>query len=210
MILIEDYFSASPIMESVNGGTEKKLYLRGVFAEAAVKNRNGRIYDRGELEKAVNQINDAAASGRHILGCLDHPNTLEIKLEEVSHRLMNAVMEGNQVICKAEILEKHPKGAIAKALIESGVQLGVSTRGSGTVNESTGAVRNFGFVTVDLVATPSCRSAYPQTIQEQLEYYKKGGELVGLAEAVVHDKAAQKYFQEEMKKFIEKLMNSKS
>lgn len=206
MILIEEHFEGvTPITESVGDG--KKLYLSGVFAESSVKNRNGRVYERSDMEKVVAQINNSADAGRHILGCLDHPNTLEIKLEEVSHRLMSAKMEGNQVLCKAEILEKHPKGAIAKALIESGVQLGVSTRGSGTVNESTGAVRNFGFVTVDLVATPSCRSAYPQTIQEQLEYYRKGGYVTELAEAVIHDQAAQKYFQAEMKKFIETLYN---
>lgn len=206
MILIEEHFEGvTPITESVGDG--KKLYLSGVFAESSVKNRNGRVYERSDMEKVVAQINNSADSGRHILGCLDHPNTLEIKLEEVSHRLMSAKMEGNQVLCKAEILEKHPKGAIAKALIESGVQLGVSTRGSGQVNESTGAVRNFGFVTVDLVATPSCRSAYPQTIQEQLEYYRKGGYVTELAEAVIHDQAAQKYFQAEMKKFIETLYN---
>lgn len=203
MILIEEYFGdIKPLVETV--GDTKKLYLNGVFAEAVVKNRNGRSYDLHEMKSAADQINESAASGRHILGCLDHPHTLEIKLEEVSHRLMSARMEGNQVICKAEILDKHPKGAIAKALIESGVQLGVSTRGSGQVNES-GVVRNFGFVTVDLVATPSCRSAYPQTIREHLEMYGNGKEIDNLAEAVIHDAAAQKYFLAEMKKFIDSM-----
>jgi hypothetical protein len=206
MILIEQNFDqVDTLVESVDGGQGKKFYLSGVFAEAETRNRNKRVYDKKEMMESVSKINDAAKLGRHILGELDHPATLEIKLENVSHRILEARMEGNQVICKAEILEKHPKGAIAKALLESGVQLGVSTRGSGALNESTGRVSNFNLVTVDLVAQPSALNAYPETLREQLEMHKRGEILTDLAEAQIHDPLAQKYFQIEIKKFIESI-----
>lgn len=204
MILIEENFEGV-LTESASDG--KKTYLSGIFMESGNKNRNGRIYDSAEMQREVDKINEAAKRGHYVLGELDHPNSLEIKLENVSHKIVEMTMKGNLVYGKAEIIDKHPKGQILKALVDSGVQVGVSSRGSGQVNESTGIVRNFGLVTVDAVATPSCRSAYPQTIQEQLEYYRKGGYVTELAEAVIHDQAAQKYFQAEMKKFIETLYN---
>ena len=177
MILIEENFEVKPLTEAASNG-EKKYFIEGVFAEANVKNRNGRIYELSDMEKTVNQINDAATTGRCILGHLDHPNTLEVKLDEVSHRIMSARLEGNQVICKAEILDT-PKGRTAKSLIDSGVPLGVSTRGSGRINESTSRVGNFNFVTVDLVATPSCRSAYPESFMEGLQLGMSNDELSG-------------------------------
>lgn len=202
MILIEENFNGI-LTEAASDG--KKTYLSGIFMESGAKNRNGRIYDNTEMQREVDKINEAAKRGQFVLGELDHPNTLEIRLENVSHKLVSLRMEGNKVYGKAEIIDKHPKGQILKALVESDIQVGVSSRGSGQVNESTGVVRNFGLVTIDAVATPSCRSAYPQTIQEQLDYYKRGGVIDDLAEAVIHDKAAQKYFQAEMKKFIDSL-----
>jgi len=206
MILIEQNFDrVDTLVESVDNEGGKRFYLSGVFAEAETRNRNRRIYDRKEMMESVSKINEASKLGRHILGELDHPSTLEIKLENVSHRILEARMEGNQVICKAEILEKHPKGAIAKALLESGVQLGVSTRGSGQLNESTGRVSNFNLVTVDLVATPSAHNAYPETLREQLEMHSRGEIVTDLAEAQLHDPLAQKYFQIEIKKFIESI-----
>jgi hypothetical protein len=202
MILIEENFDGVLMESAVDG---KKTYLSGIFMESGNKNRNGRIYDSVEMQREVDKINAAAKAGRFVLGELDHPNSLEIKLENVSHKIVEMTMKGNLVYGKAEIIEKHPKGQILKALVDSGIQVGVSSRGSGQVNESTGTVRNFGLVTVDAVATPSCRSAYPETIQEQLEYYKRGGIVTDLSEAVIHDIAAQRYFQAEMKKFIETL-----
>jgi len=202
MILIEERFEGI-ITESAREG--KKLYLKGVFAEANTKNQNGRTYKLDEMKSQVAKIMEAASSGNYVLGELDHPSTLEIKLENVSHKITEMWMEGNKAYGKAEIIEAHPKGQILKALIESDIKVGVSTRGSGQINESTGEVSNFNLRTVDAVATPSCRSAYPETIREQLEMYKYGGVVEDLAEAVIHDQLAQKYFQKEMKKFIDSL-----
>lgn len=202
MILIEENFE-NLVTETVQQG--KKMYLKGVFAEAGVRNRNGRVYNLNEMTKEVNRINEMAKAGNHVLGELDHPSVLEVKLKNVSHRITEMWMEGNQAVGKAEVLEHHPNGQILKGLLMDGVRVGVSTRGSGQVNESTGEVTNFGLVTVDTVATPSCRSAYPETIQEQLMMHKRGEVIYDLAESVIEDKMAQKYFQIELRKFIESL-----
>lgn len=204
MIILEENFATQVLVEAV--GNEKKTFIKGVFAESEKRNRNGRIYDFKEMQLACAKLNEAASQGRHVLGELDHRSELEVKLESVSHRIMSAEMNGNDLICKAEILEKHPKGAIAKALIDSGVQLGVSTRGSGQVNESTGRVSNFNLVTVDLVANPSAINAYPETIMEQIEMHKRGQYLMNVAEARQYDMAAEKYFQQEVERFIKAML----
>lgn len=199
MILVEENFGGI-ITESCEEG--KKTYLSGVMMEWGVRNRNGRIYKREDMEKAVSMVNEAAKNGQHILAELDHPNTLEVRLANVSHRLMELQIKGNQVIGKAEVLTMHPNGAILKSLLDHKVAVGVSSRGGGHVNESTGEVSNFSFVTIDAVATPSCATARPATILESLEMYGRGKVITDLAESVIHDKAAQKYFVEEMRKFI--------
>lgn len=204
MILIEENFN-DILTESAGDG--KKTYLKGVFAEAQIKNRNGRTYNIEEMTREAERINSLAKQGNFVLGELDHPHSLEVKLENVSHKIVECYMQGNQMIGKAEVLDKHPKGAILKALIDSGIRPGVSTRASGRVMESTGEVTGFNLVTVDTVATPSCRTAYPQTIREHLEMYgTKGKEIEYLAEAVTSDEAAQKYFLEEMRKFISSML----
>lgn len=204
MILIEENFN-DLITESVGVKEGKKLYLKGVYAEAGVRNRNGRVYNLEEMKREVERINDLAIAGSHVLGELDHPQKLEVCLKNVSHKIVEMKMHGNQAIGKAEILENHPNGQILKGLLMDGVRVGVSTRGAGQVNESTGEVRNFKMVTVDAVATASCRSAYPETIEEQLMMHKRGEIVYDLAESVIHDPMAQKYFQIELRKFIENL-----
>ena len=129
---------------------------------------------------------------------------VEVHLSDVSHKLVEAQMNGNDAVCKAEILPT-PKGEIVKNLIESGVKVGASSRGTGSVNESTGEVTQFNFKTIDVVMNSSAPNAYPQSIREAIELYKNNEELHKLAEAVRYDNQAQKYFQKEMKKFIESI-----
>lgn len=202
MILIEENFDSIIAENSTEG---KKLFLSGVFAEAGVKNRNQRTYKLDEMASEVRRINEAAQMNRHVLGELDHPSILDVKLENVSHKIVEMRMQGNKAYGKAEVITGHPKGQILKSLIENGIQVGVSTRGSGQINESTGEVSNFRMVTVDAVATPSCRSAYPETIEESIQLYKRGEIITDLSEAAIHDPAAQKYFADEMRKFISSL-----
>lgn len=199
MILIEENFNGI-ICESNTEG--KKLYLNGIFMESEQQNRNGRIYKKSEIESVVQKVNEAATAGRHILGEMDHPENLVVSLSEVSHKILEMYMSGNNAIGKAQIMESTPKGQIAKGLIKEGVQLGVSSRGSGQVNEDTGIVEGFNFITVDLVASPSAINAFPQSITEALDMHRRGYIVKDLSESVLHDKAAQKYFEKELCKFI--------
>jgi len=198
MIIIEENFTDIVTEADAN---QKKFFLEGVFAEAVTKNRNGRSYKLDEMVREVEKFNAASAQGRHVLGELDHPNTLEVRLKNVSHKITKLWMKDNKAYGRAEILQNHPNGQIAIGLMKDGVPLGVSTRGSGKVL-NTGIVENFNMVTVDIVATPSARSAYPETIQERLELFHRGEIITDLAEAVIHDEAAQKYFQKELRAFI--------
>lgn len=211
MILIEENFQGIITEAKKDTG---RYFLRGVFAESEKPNRNGRQYLRSEMAREVEKINEQARLGRHVLGELDHPKELEIKLKNVSHRINRMWMEGDDAYGEAEILKNHPNGQILIGLIDEGIVPGVSTRGSGSVNKK-GIVENFSMQTVDAVATPSARSAYPQTINEALELYRNGGLINEMAFELAHasenggatlsllsEEKTQKYFQNEMTKFI--------
>lgn len=207
MIIIEENFNGVESVNESEGGENKRFYLRGVFAEAESKNRNGRRYKLDEMKREVQKFNEAAASGKPILGELDHPETLDIKLKNVSHKIMEMQMVGNQAIGKAEILENHPNGQIAIGLMKDGINLGVSTRGSGRMKN--GIVENYNMVTVDIVATPSARNAYPESLREQLEMARNGDIITDLAEGMAaKDPIAQKYFQMELRKFINEVLRN--
>lgn len=204
MILLENKFN-DIIAESVGDGDNKSHYLSGIFMESERQNRNGRTYKRDEISRAVDKINEAAGSGRHVLGELDHPNgSLEVKLENAAIRIESMEMKGDFAYGRAKVLST-PKGQIVQALLNDGIQLGVSSRGSGSVQEATGTVENFELVTVDVVANPSAIDAYPESIFESLQMYKRGDEIDKLAEAVLEDQKAQKYFAEEIQKFMQSL-----
>lgn len=195
------------ITESVNEGGEKKLYMKGVFCEAEVKNRNGRTYDLGELTENVKRFQELANNGRHVLGELDHPdreNSSEVLLKHVSHKFTELYMQGNQAVGKAEVLGKTTAGGILKGLIESEVNVGFSSRGRGKVGGD-GRVKGFYMQTIDAVAVPSASSAHPVPIMEAFDMYRRNEIVTDLHEASKHDPFAQKYFEIEMRKFINSL-----
>ncbi len=178
----------------------KNMFLSGIFMQASIKNRNGRLYPINELAAAVKTAEGHIRQQKGLLGELDHPQTLTINLDRVSHVITELRLEGNNVLGKAKLINT-PMGNIAKEIIKSGFNPGVSSRGAGTVNES-GGVSGFQFVTVDIVAQPSAQNAYPSTVYESLEQYKHGHNIMALAEAVRHDDAAQKYLQKEILKWL--------
>ena len=204
MLLVEENFDRIQTLTEGSDG-EKKLYLEGVFSVAGAKNRNQRSYTNEQLKTSVGMINEAAEGNRHILGELDHPDISQVSLKNVSHRMISASVNGNEGRAKLQILEHTPQGATARALIESGVQLGVSTRGSGSINKRTGIVENYQFHTIDLVASPSCQTAYPQTLREQMEFYGDSKEIDMLSEEMLHDPLAKMYFHREIQKFMKNL-----
>ncbi len=177
----------------------KSSYLSGIFMQGDVVNGNGREYPLAEIKNAVDAVNKRLVEGLSIYGELNHPDNLNIDLNNVSHIITEMRLDGANGMGKAKLLET-PKGMIVKAILEGGGKLGVSTRGSGNVVE--GKVNSFNLVTVDIVAQPSAPDAYPGHVMEELNGNKK---VITLAEAVLHDEKAQKYFKAEIAKFFEAL-----
>jgi len=199
-ILIEQLTpSESHLIEEVSPDG-KDLWLSGIFMQADIKNRNGRNYPIAEISEAVKVAQQRISETNGIFGELDHPKTLTINLDRISHVITHIAMEGNNAMGKAKLLGT-PMGNIAKELVKSGVALGVSSRGAGAVNES-GGVSGYHFVTIDVVAQPSAPQAYPSAIYESLEMAKNGSCILDLAESVRHDAAAQKYLKTEIKKWL--------
>lgn len=188
------------LTESEDG---RELFMSGLFIQGDVKNQNGRVYPQKEIERAVESVRSKLSKGETVLGELDHPEELQINLDRVSHIITDMHCEGSNGLGKLKIIET-PMGNIAKALLKSGAKLGVSSRGSGNVNES-GLVSDFDIVTVDIVAQPSAPDAYPKTIYESLFNMRGGAAIHRLSEAATHDSSAEKHLIKAMKSFINEL-----
>ncbi len=188
------------LTESENG---KELFLAGLFIQGVVENQNGRIYPRDEIARAVEDVRTRLGEGETVMGELDHPEELQINLDRVSHIITDMHMDGDNGMGKLKIIET-PMGNIASALLKAGAKLGVSSRGSGNVNES-GKVSEFDIVTIDIVAQPSAPDAYPKTIYESLFNMRGGATIYNTATAVTHDKSAEKHLMNEITRFIREL-----
>ena len=191
---------AKIVVESTNEG--KDLFMKGIFIEGGVKNANQRVYPVNEIQKAVASINEQIKGGYSVLGEVDHPEGLNINLDRVSHMIENMWCEDAKGLGKLKILPT-PMGHLVKTMLESGVKLGVSSRGSGIVSEDgSGNVSDFEIVTVDIVAQPSAPSAYPSAIYEHLMNTKGGYKAIQLGKDVVRDTKAQKYLKESLVNII--------
>ena len=200
ILLIEELTPSECDLMEESSPDGKSLWLSGVFMQAGIKNRNGRNYPLSEVGAAVNSALSRITEQKGIMGELDHPQSLQINLDRVSHVITELNMRGNDAHGKAKLLNT-PMGNIARELINSGVRVGVSSRGAGNVNES-GDVSGFQFVTVDIVAQPSAPGAYPGSIYESLEMAPNSGNIRSLAEEVRNDPKAQKYLKKEIMKWL--------
>lgn len=199
-ILIEELSATTAGLVTEANTSSGDTFLSGIFMQADIKNRNGRVYPITEIQAAVNGAKQRIKETNGIFGELDHPQSLNINLDRISHVITELDINGSNAIGKAKLLGT-PMGNIAKELVASGVSLGVSSRGAGAVSES-GGVSGFNFVTVDIVANPSAPGAYPSTIVESLDMMRNGHNILHLAEAVREDPSAQKYFKKEMLAWI--------
>jgi hypothetical protein len=190
--------------ESNDGKGGKNLYLKGICIEGGIKNENQRIYPIPEIQKAVGQINETLKNGKSVLGEVDHPDDLKINLDRVSHMITDMWMDGHAGIGKLKILPT-PMGNLVKTMLESGVKLGVSSRGSGNVNESSGHVSDFEIITVDIVAQPSAPHAYPHAIYEGLLNMKHGHRVMEIAGEAGQNQKVQKYLKEAVVRLINDL-----
>lgn len=186
------------IQESSTDG--KSMWLNGVCMQSAIKNRNGRNYPLTEIAEAVKNAQQRIKENNGIFGELDHPQSLQINSDRISHVITEMWMNGTDAYGKAKLINT-PMGNIAQELLRSGVKLGVSSRGAGNVNES-GDVAGFQFITYDIVITPSAPNAYPGMVYESLEQAKNGNKILTLAEQVRNDPDAQKYFKKEILKWL--------
>ena len=192
------------ISEEKADGKGKNLYMKGIFIEGGVKNANQRVYPVHEIEKAVATINGQIKEGHSVLGEVDHPDDLKINLDRVSHMIESMWMDGPAGFGKLKILPT-PMGQLVEAMITSGVKLGVSSRGSGNVNEGSGHVSDFEIITVDIVAQPSAPHAYPKAIYESLMNMRGGSKVFELATEASQDRKVQKYLKESLTGFIKEL-----
>tara|TARA_B100002019_G_scaffold291896_1_gene313338 strand:- start:2594 stop:3178 length:585 start_codon:yes stop_codon:yes gene_type:complete len=188
---------AQIVLESTNEG--KDLHLKGICIQGGVRNANQRVYPVSEISRAVNTLNDQISGGYSVLGEVDHPEGLNINLDRVSHMITEMWMDGPNGYGKLKILPT-PMGQLVKTMLESGVKLGVSSRGSGNVNEDNN-VSDFEIITVDVVAQPSAPGAYPTPIYEHLMNTRGGYQAFEMA----RDDKAQKFLKESLVNIIKGL-----
>ena len=192
------------LSEESADGKGKNLYMKGVFVQGGVKNANQRVYPVQEIATAVESVHKQIRDGYSVLGELDHPDDLKINLDRVSHMITEMWMDGPNGFGKLKVLPT-PMGNLVKTMLESGVKLGVSSRGSGNVNESSGHVSDFEIVTVDIVAQPSAPNAYPKAVYEGLMNMRHGHRVIDMAKDAGANQKVQKYLQEEVKRLIKDL-----
>ena len=203
-LLVEHLSYDQAKMEMTHANEGKDLHLKGVFIQGGLKNANQRVYPVNEISKAIETLNKQIRTGYSVLGEVDHPTNLRINLDRVSHMISEMWLDGPNGYGKMKILPT-PMGNLVRTMLESGVKLGVSSRGSGNVNEADGAVSDFDIVTVDIVAQPSAPNAYPTAVYEGLMNMNGGHRVLDMARELKNDQRVQKYLEQEVRKFIAEL-----
>ena len=191
------------LSEEAHDGS-KTLKLKGVCIEGGVRNANERVYPVNEIAKAVETINEQIKTGHSVLGEVDHPEDLKINLDRVSHMIEKMWMDGPAGMGTLKILPT-PMGKLVETMLTNGVKLGVSSRGSGNVDDRTGHVSDFEIVTVDVVAQPSAPNAYPTAIYEGLLNHKGGQRLLDMFKDPAKSGKAQRYVKDEVMRLIRDL-----
>ena len=177
MKLIAEYIDneLEVLTEEKNG--KKSYAIEGIFMQAESKNRNGRIYPRPVMEKAVDKYNQEQVIPGRAVGELNHPEGPTVNLDKVSHKIESLNWQGNDVVGKATILAT-PMGEVVKGLLDGGVKLGVSTRGMGSLVRNNDAMivkDDFLLNAVDIVQDPSAPSAFVNGIMEGVEWVWNNG-----------------------------------
>ena len=178
MKLIAEYndHNIEVITEAKESGG-KNYFIEGVFMQAEQKNRNGRIYPKAIMEKAVDKYVKEQVNSKRAVGELNHPEGPTVNLDKVSHLIEALDWQNNDVVGKARILDT-PNGQIVKGLLDGGVQLGVSTRGMGSLDRRGDAMYvkdDFILNTVDIVQDPSAPTAFVNGIMEGVEWVWNNG-----------------------------------
>ena len=197
-------FDQSGIVMESDDKDGKNLYLKGIAIQGGIRNANQRVYPVDEIDRAVGTLMDQIKNGYSVLGEVDHPDDLKVNLDRVSHMITQMWMEGPNGYGKMKILPT-PMGQLVRTMLEAGVKLGVSSRGSGNVNDMNGHVSDFEIITVDVVAQPSAPGAYPTPVYEHLMNARGGARSFRVAQETKEDPKAQKYLQESLLQIIKGL-----
>jgi hypothetical protein len=197
-------FDQAQVMLESDDKEGKNLFLKGIAIQGGIRNANQRVYPVDEIGRAVKTLNDQLTNGYSVLGEVDHPDDLKVNLDRVSHMITQMWMDGANGYAKMKILPT-PMGNLVRTMLESGVKLGVSSRGSGNVNDMNGQVSDFEIITVDVVAQPSAPGAYPTPVYEHLINARGGNRAVRVAQETKEDPKAQKYLKESLLQIIKGL-----
>ena len=212
-LISEEISQAEYLVEETNG--KKNYKIKGVFLQSDIKNRNGRIYENDILQKEVKRYNQEFINKKRAFGELGHPDGPTVNLERVSHMITKLEPEGKNFIGEAKIMDT-PYGKIVKGLIDECAQLGVSSRGMGSLVQKNGANyvgKDFYLATAaDIVADPSAPDAFVEGIMENKEWVWDNGVIKAqdIEEYKEHIKEAKRLKLAEakvkvFKNFIEKL-----
>ena len=178
-LISEEISQAEYLVEETNG--KKDYKIRGVFLQSEIQNRNGRVYPKDILDKEVKRYNAEFINKKRAFGELGHPDGPTVNLERVSHMITKLYPDGSNFIGEAKIMNT-PYGKIVKGLIDEGAQLGVSSRGMGSLETRGGAnyvKDDFYLATAaDIVADPSAPDAFVEGIMENKEWVWDNGVLV--------------------------------
>ena len=178
MKLIAEYSDNDiEILTEAKEGGGKDYFIEGVFMQAEKKNRNGRVYPKPIMEKAVDKYVKEQVSTKRAVGELNHPDGPTVNLDKVSHLIEALDWQKDEVVGKARILDT-PNGQIVKGLLDGGVKLGVSTRGMGSLEQRNGVMvvkDDFILNTVDIVQDPSAPNAFVNGIMEGVEWIWNNG-----------------------------------
>ena len=176
--------------------------MKGIFIQGGIENQNKRKYPVQEISRAVTNIKERLDGGFSVLGEADHPENLTVNLDRVSHMITEMWMDGPNGYGKLKVIPT-PMGQLVKTMLENGVKIGVSSRGSGNVKEDgSGEVSEFEIITVDCVAQPSAPGAYPTPIYEHLLNTSGGYKAMNMARQIHGDEKAQKYLKESLVNII--------
>ncbi len=188
-LIREEIETAKVLVEEKEG--KKHMYIEGTFLQGNLKNRNGRFYPTEVLEKEVNRYCESFVSKGRALGELGHPDGPTVNLDRVSHKIVDLHKEGNNFVGKAKLLDT-PMGVIAKNLLDEGVQLGVSSRGMGSLRDTNEGYKVVGedfmlATAADIVADPSAPDAFVNGIMEGVDWVWEAGLLKATKTSMVEE-----------------------
>ena len=207
----------SPVITEAKDGNGKDYFIEGVFMQGAIQNRNGRMYPMETLQKEVDRYNDQFVSKNRAYGELGHPDGPTINLERVSHMIKSLKNEGNDIVGKAKIMDT-PYGKIVKSLIDEGAQLGVSSRGMGSLKQNSEGINevqgDFQLATAgDIVADPSAPNAFVNGVMEGVEWIYDAASGSWQSQVVIEEiqntgKISARELQERKLEFFNKFLKS--